>query len=163
MRLSLHKFLHELQHRTRRGTVLSAGMAGESLLAAKRLLSRPTFLCPSDAGAHVEICGGRKAHSRSLDCARDDKLGASDIGRQCLRREANTGGKPAYACRSNATRGCNSNATCGGRPTPLASPLCHPSSARDDNGAMILPAVPAAEANTREAGIRLSLKRHTRL
>ncbi len=64
----------ELQDRTRRGTILSAGMAGESLVAAKRLLLRPTFLCPSDAGAHVEICGGRKAHSRSLDCARDDKV-----------------------------------------------------------------------------------------
>ncbi len=105
----LHKSLHELQHRTRRGTILSAGMAGKSLVAAKRLLSRPTFLCPSDAGAHVKICGGRKAQSRSLDCARDDKGGASDGGRHCLRREANTGGKPAYACRSNATRGCHSN------------------------------------------------------
>ncbi len=49
--------------------------AGESLLAAKRLLSRPTFLCLSDTGARVEICGRRKAQSRSLDCARDDKRG----------------------------------------------------------------------------------------
>src|SRR4051794_25076506 len=65
----------ELRHRTRRGTILSAGMAGESLLAAKRLLLSLTFLCPSDAGARVEICGGRRAQSRSLDCARDDKTG----------------------------------------------------------------------------------------
>ncbi len=86
-------------------------------------LLKEWFLCVSDAGAHVEICGGGKAHSRSLDCARDDKLGASGACRHCLRREANTGGKPAYACPSNATRCCNSNATHGGRPTPLARAL----------------------------------------
>ncbi len=52
-------------------------MAGESLLAAKRLLLRATFLCSSDAGDSVRIRGWRKAQSRSLDCARDDKRGSS--------------------------------------------------------------------------------------
>ncbi len=140
----------ELQHRTRRRTIFSR-MAGESLLAAERLLSETHVPLPIRCWSSVKICGGRKAQSRSLDCARDDKrgrwkgkvgggensrrkgksrttfndapgnkappshyahtppqppdppvssldcarddkLGVSDIGRQCLRREANTGG-----------------------------------------------------------------------
>ena len=44
--------------------------------------------------------------------SRDDEGGARGACRHFLRREANTGGKPAYACSSNATRD--------GRPTPLA-------------------------------------------
>ncbi len=32
----------------------------------------------SDTGAHGELCGARKAQSRSLDCARDDKRGGPD-------------------------------------------------------------------------------------
>ncbi len=111
-------------------------LAAKQIMFAARsdylpFLLKEWFLCVSDAGAHVEICGGRKAQSRSLDCARDDKRGARDVCRHCLRREANTGGTPAYACPSNATRCCNSNVTrcCNssdtgcGRPTPLARAL----------------------------------------
>ncbi len=46
----------------------------------------------------------------SLNCARDDKFGASDVGRHSLRREAKPGGKPhtlvaqtSHALSTNAT------------------------------------------------------------
>ncbi len=56
----------------------------------------PTSLCPSDAGAHVKICGRRKAQSRSLDCARDDKRGrleGNSEGREQRRKEKARGRK----------------------------------------------------------------------
>ncbi len=112
----------ELQHRMGRGTwvsIAAASLPGVTSCIPAEGMVPLRVRCWSS----VEICGGRKAHSRSLDCARDDKVGARGACRHCLRREANTGGKPAYACPSNATRCCHSNAAHGGRPTPLARAL----------------------------------------
>ncbi len=81
---SLHKFLHELQHRMGRGTWVSIAVASLPGMTFLPFLLKEWFLCVSDAGAHVRICGRRKAQSRSLDCARDDKGEASGVGRQPL-------------------------------------------------------------------------------
>ena len=65
---SFHQSVHELQHRTSKWT--------HPLAAGSIVIPTGGFLRLSDAGAHVQIGGRRKAHSRSLDCARDDKGGS---------------------------------------------------------------------------------------
>ncbi len=77
----LPRIFTELQHRMSRGTWVSIAAASLPRVTLLPFLLKEWSLCVSDAGAHVEICGGRKAQSRSLDCARDDKKGGRWLGR----------------------------------------------------------------------------------
>ncbi len=109
LRLSLAtKISTELQHRTRRRTVLSAGNGRRVTPGSEAAVIETHVPLPIRCWSSVKIPGGRKAQSRFLDCAPNEQTGKrSGRGFKCPPTQAKRGlnGPPySFRVRSLATQ-----------------------------------------------------------